>query len=135
MVVYNIALAQGGLNNQIFLISLYELPIMGIIAFILEGLFVEKLAIQITFKTLDAKNTQPIFITIFMSCMIVCLMCPSMSLVAILIHHHNDGINMISTWIQTTVLNFPMALCLQLFLVGPLVRSLFNLIFNKKQTN
>lgn len=41
MVVYNIALAQGGLNNQIFLIALYELPIMGIIAFILEELFVK----------------------------------------------------------------------------------------------
>ena len=51
-----------------------------------------------------------------MSCMIVCLMCPLMSLVATLIHYHNDGINMISTWTQTTVLNFPMALCLQLFL-------------------
>ncbi len=94
MVVYNIALAQGGLNNQIFLITLYELSIMGIIAFILEELFVEKLATKITFKTLDGKNTQPIFITIFMSCMIVCLMCPLMSLVATLIHH-NDGMNMI----------------------------------------
>lgn len=43
-------------------------------------------------------------------------MYPLMSLVDTLIHHHNDGINMISIWIQTTVLNFPMALCLQLFL-------------------
>ena len=62
MVVYNIALAQRGINNQIFLIALYELPIIGIIAFILEGLFVEKLATKITFNTLDAKNTQPILL-------------------------------------------------------------------------
>ena len=62
MIVYNIALAQRGINNQIFLIALYELPIIGIIAFILEGLFVEKLATKITFNTLDAKNTQPILL-------------------------------------------------------------------------
>ena len=36
MVVYNVALATGGLTAESFLLALYELPIMVPIAFVLE---------------------------------------------------------------------------------------------------
>jgi hypothetical protein len=53
-----------------------------------------------------------------------------MSFIATIIHH---GINFdfISNWIQAIILNFPMALFYQLFFAGPLVRFIFNKLFNK----
>jgi hypothetical protein len=42
MVTYNISLNTGGLTNEVFLIALTELPLMGIIAFMVEELFVSK---------------------------------------------------------------------------------------------
>lgn len=43
MVCYNMAIAMGGMNNKIFLLAFQELPIMGVIAFLLEFLVVERL--------------------------------------------------------------------------------------------
>ena len=54
MVCYNIAFDKGGMSNDIFLIALHELPIMGVVGFLLEFLFVGKCAQKITFK-LDCK--------------------------------------------------------------------------------
>ena len=36
MVCYNISTNMGGLSNEVFLMALQELPLMGVIAFILE---------------------------------------------------------------------------------------------------
>ena len=36
MVCYNISTNMGGLSNEVFLMALKELPLMGVIAFILE---------------------------------------------------------------------------------------------------
>ena len=36
MIAYNVAIGMGEMNNSVFLISLGELPIMGVIAFLLE---------------------------------------------------------------------------------------------------
>ena len=44
MVVYNVALNTGGVTGLTFLLALQELPIMVPIAFILEFLFVGKIA-------------------------------------------------------------------------------------------
>ena len=43
MVVYNVALATGGLTAESFLLALYELPIMVPIAFVLEFFAVGKI--------------------------------------------------------------------------------------------
>ena len=56
--------------------------------------------------------------------MIVCLMCPMMSFIATLLFK-NAGSNFIAVWFQTTVMNFPMALCWQIFGAGPLGRLIF----------
>ena len=49
---------------------------------------------------------------------------PLMSLAATILFQH-AGRQIIAVWLQTTALNFPMALCWQLFFAGPLVRFLF----------
>ncbi|EKC62014.1 hypothetical protein LEA_12061, partial [human gut metagenome] len=55
-----------------------------------------------------------------------------MSLAATLLFK-NAGSEVIAVWIQTTITNFPMALCWQLFFAGPVVRAVFSLIFREKK--
>ena len=125
MVCYNIALDKGGMSNEIFLIAFHEIPIMWPIACILEYFAVEKLATKLAFRIVTPKD-HPAFITIAISSMIVCLMCPVMSFIATLLFM-NPGKEIIALWLQKTAQNFPMALCWQIFFAGPGVRNLFGL--------
>ena len=50
MVCYNISTNMGGLSNEVFLMALKELPLMGVIAFILEFFLIGKLAQKIALK-------------------------------------------------------------------------------------
>ncbi|HEY9574053.1 MAG TPA: DUF2798 domain-containing protein [Lachnospiraceae bacterium] len=125
MICYNISISMGQLTNHVFLIALYELPIMWLIAFFLEFFLFENLAKKLAFRIVNPTD-KPIFILLAISSMIVCLMCPSMSLIATLLFKKNPK-DFLATWLQTTILNFPAALCLQIFFVGPFVRQIFSL--------
>ena len=58
-------------------------------------------------------------------------MCPIMSFAATLLFK-NAGGELVSVWVQTTVINFSMALCWQMFYAGPIVRFIFRNIFKEK---
>ena len=135
MICYNIALNTGGLTNQVFVAALGELPIMGIIAFILEFFFIEKLAPKLAFRFVDQKKDKPIFVTLALSTMIVCLMCPIMSFLGSVLVGFASPEKIISNWLKAFILNFPMALCSQLFYIGPFVRFIFNKIFKNKSNS
>ena len=81
MVCYNIALDKGGMSNEIFLLAFHEIPIMWPIACILEYFVVEKLSQKLAFRMVSPED-KPIFVTLAISSMIVCLMCPVMSFIA-----------------------------------------------------
>ncbi|CAI3595096.1 Conserved hypothetical protein [Clostridium neonatale] len=49
--------------------------------------------------------------------MTVCCMCPMMSLVATILFKGVD-VEFFAKWIQTVVIDFPMALCWQIFIAG-----------------
>lgn len=132
MICYNIAIGMGGMNNSVFLNAFGELPIMGVIAFILEFVFVGNITKKIAFKIVNQKETQPIFMILTISSLIVCFMCPLMSFFATILFNYSGIENLISTWLQITVRNFPMALCWQLFYAGPFVRFVFRKIFAKQ---
>lgn len=132
MVCYNVSLSMGGMSNKIFLIALGELPVMGVIAFIVEFLFVGKITKIITFKNLNPRETNTLFITLLISSLTVAFMCPIMSFIATILFNFNGMNNLIAIWLKTTVLNFPMALCWQLFYAGPAVRFIFRKIFKEK---
>jgi hypothetical protein len=126
MIVYNVALATGGVTNATFGMALHEMPIMVPVAFVLEFFVVEKLATALAF-TFMRPSDRPQFITYAISLMIVCIMCPIMSLVAtVLFKEPSFGM-----WVHTFGCNFPMALCWQMFYCGPLARFLFRLIFRR----
>ena len=94
------------------------------IAIALELLFVGKLSQKLAFRFVTPGKDPMIMIILGISAMSVCLMCPLMSLAATFLFK-NAGTEFVSVWFQTTVVNFPMALCWQLFIAGPLVRNVF----------
>ena len=55
----------------------------------------------------------------------VCLMCPAMSFVATLLFKDYQEAGLVGVWLQTAALNFPMALCWQIFFAGPAGRGIF----------
>ena len=127
MIFYNISLETGGAHNWTFLAALKELVIMAPIAFILDFFIVGKIAKKKTFSIINPERDNPFFIVLGISCVSILFMCPLMSFVATLLFK-NAGSEIIPVWMQTTVLNFPMAFFLQLCFAGPIVRRLFGLL-------
>ena len=120
MIVYNVALATGGVTNATFGMALHEMPIMVPVAFVLEFFVVEKLATRLAFSFMQPTD-RPQLITYAISTMIVCIMCPVMSLITTLLFKTPS----FGTWIETWGMNMPMALIWQLLYCGPLVRLIF----------
>lgn len=132
MICYNIAIETGGMRNQIFIMAVHELMIMWPAAIIIELLLAGRVAKKLAFRILTPDMKGPIFIILAISTMTVCVMCPVMSLVAVILFK-NPGGEFISVWLKTVVFNFPMAFFIQIFLVGPLVRFLFGMLFIRKE--
>ena len=133
MICYNISLNIGGMSNQVFLMAFGEMRIMWPVAFILEFFLVDSLAHKLAFRMVTPQD-RPIVITLAISIMIICIMCPIMSLIATFLFNDAPSFGM---WIKVWALNFPMAICYQMFYCGPFVRLIFRLIFrrNEKKEN
>ena len=124
MIVYNVALNTGGVvSGFTFLAATHELVFMAPIAFVLEFFVVSKLAGKLAFTVMKPTD-RPQFITYAISICICCIMCPTMSLIATVLFAH-PGNQVIAVWLQKFALNFPMALCWQIFFGGVFVRNLF----------
>ena len=146
MIVYNVALNTGGtvsgftvppvfsatlytggtVSGFTFLAAVHELVFMAPIAFVLEFFVVSKLAGMLAFKIMKPTD-RPQFITYAISICICCIMCPVMSLIATVLFKEPS----FGTWIRTWAMNFPMAICYQMFYCGPFVRLIFRLIFRR----
>ena len=124
MIVYNVVLNTGDFTGRTFLMALHEMPIMVPIAVILEFFMVEKLATRLAFSFMKPTD-RPQFITYAISLMIVCIMCPVMSLIATLLFKEPS----FTVWVKTWALNMPMALIWQLLYCGPLSRLIFRTLF------
>lgn len=115
-----------------FLDAFHELVIMGPIAFILDFFIIGYLAKKKAFQIVNLEKDNPFHLVIAISIVSIILMCPCMSLVATLLFK-NAGSQIIAIWLQTTVMNFPMAFFLQLCFAGPIVRFVFGKIFNENR--
>lgn len=124
MTVYTVALGAGGLTYMTFAIAIKEMWIEYVIVYILALFVVSPLALKLAFRSINPKEDKPIFVTLSIQCMTVCLMVPTITLIVTFIHNGFNA-NWFTSWITTAVKCFPMALCLQLFFVGPLVRHIF----------
>ena len=130
MICYNIYLNIGEMSNQVFLMAFHEMVIMWPVAFILEFFVVDNLAHKLAFRMVTPQD-RPIVITLAISVMIICIMCPVMSLIATLLFK-NAGSQFVAVWLQTTFMNFPVAFFWQLMYCGPLIRLIFRNLFPEK---
>jgi len=128
MEVYNTAIIHGGLSYPLLILPLGEMLILSLIVVVIQMMAGEHLARRLAFRLVDPQTDRPILIILAMSVMTVCCMCPMMSLVATILFKGIDK-QILVKWIQTTAINFPMALFWQLFIAGPLVRFLFRKLF------
>ncbi len=124
MICYNIAQNMGGMSNYVFLSAFHELWFMGPIAFIIDFFLVSHLAFRGARCIVNPEKENPFHFVLAISCTSVAIMCPIMSLIATILFKH-AGRELIAVWVQTTVINFPMAFFLQIFYAGPLVRLIF----------
>lgn len=132
MVCYNIAMSLGGMKDQVFLMALGEMRIMWPVSIILEMLVMEKPVMALT-KRVVGESTSFSLTLLVRSAITVSLMCPAMSFVATLLFKDFSSAGLISTWLQTSLFNFPMALAWQIFYAGPLCRLIFRTFFRREK--
>lgn len=118
MVAYNIVLNTGSLENWVFGAVFHEWPIMVLIAIALELVFVGRLAMKVAFRLVNPREAGQTQIMLAISAASVWIMCPCMSFFATLLFKDSHNAQFFAIWIQTTVMNFPMALC-SVFLCRP----------------
>ena len=129
MIVYNVAINSAtGLINQTFLIALKELPLEGIIVFILAYFVASPIAKRLAFKVVNPKEDNKMFIILSIQTFTVLIMVWLMSIYALIIEHLINS-NVLCNYIVLYCKNFIMAYPLQIFFVGPLVRNIFKIIF------
>ena len=129
MIVYNIALDMGQLTNQVFRLALAELPIMVPIAVILEMFVVSPIAAKLAFRVVRPTD-RPAVITLAISFVIVCIMCPIMSLIATGLFQSLS----FASWVQTLACNLPAAMLWQMCYCGPFSRLVFRTLFRRQLT-
>ena len=132
MVAYNIVLNTGSLENWVFGAVFHEWPIMVLIAIALELVFVGRLAMKVAFRLVNPREAGQTQIMLANSAASVWIMCPCMSFFATLLFKDSHNAQFLAIWIQTTVMNFPMALLLQFFFAGPITRRIFGALFREK---
>ena len=132
MICYNVALNVGGMKNMLFGAALGELPIMGTLAFVVDFFVVGPLAKKFAFRMFQPGKDKMIFVILAISVLSIWMMCPFMSLAATILFKNGLNKEILSIWLETTVLNFPMAFFWQLFVAGPLVRAIFGKLFPEK---
>lgn len=131
MTVYNISMETGGLTNSVFKESILNMWIPYCFAFIIEKFLIADVAKRLVFRILSPEKDNPIFMIIATSAFMVSFMAPIMSLFMTILHNGITN-NLISIWLTTVFKNFSMALCSQIFFIGPLVRFIFRNIFRKQ---
>lgn len=131
MTVYTVSLNMGGLSYLVLFLAIKEMWMEYVVVFLLVFFFITKNAMRLAFRFIDPKASQPILVTLSIQCMTCCQMVPIMTLFATLLHGGLTA-GWFTQWLQLAVICFPMALCAQVFFIGPLVRFIFRTLFKKQ---
>lgn len=123
MGLYNVALHTGGLQWNTFAITARSFPLEWIIGYLCALFLAGRIAPKLAFRV-ARPGDRSIFIILCIQTFTVCVMVPLMSLLGAL---ESGGItaDLPVRWIQTVVVNFLVAYPLQVFLIGPICRSIF----------
>ena len=124
MISYNQVMAADSVKALTFGSWLHEAIIMGPVIVVLEFAVIAPLAHKIAFWMIRNYTHDRIPVSIVISITTVCCVCPTASAAAVLlVRHITEGFG--AAWLAALSMNFPVALCWQLLVAGPLVRYSF----------
>lgn len=105
-------------------------------AYTLEVLLGSPLSFRLASKVFEPQSTHPVLFETAIICATVGIMCPAMSFIAAFLYYdYQAGFNMwtlLANWLRLVCYNFPFAFFSQLFFIQPFVRTVFKLIFARK---
>ena len=130
MTLYNNALAFG-FTYHCFKQALVEMWPEVIAAFLMVRLAANPLVGKLMHTVIDVNTAKKTTIAIVRAGCTAFFMCPCMTLF-VTIFHNGFSSDLLLLWLPKIVMNFPFALFLQIFYLGPLVRLLFRTIFRKQ---
>ena len=120
----------------------HMLPIWGIVviefacAFTLEMLVGSPLSFKLASKVFNPRETHPVLFETAIICATVGIMCPIMSFLAAFMYYpYYAGFHiftLLANWLKLVCFNFPFAFFTQLFFIQPFVRTVFKLIFCRR---
>lgn len=130
MTIYNMVLNTQNFENKTFLSALHSMWIEFVIVLICALFIAPPIAKNLAFRIVSI-NDKPILIILSIQTFTVITMVTIIT-AFIVILHNGLTIQFIPIYIKSYVINFAMALPLQIFLIGPLTRKIFKLIFRRK---
>jgi len=130
MTLYNSVL-ENGFTYSSFLKALTGMWYEALAACVIQTFIASPVVKKRVFHMLKPGVDHPLLITLAMAGCTVSVMAPIMTLFVTLLHHGFSA-NVPLLWLPKLALNFPFALCIQIFYVGPLVRFLFRILFKKQ---
>lgn len=105
------------------------------LAYTLECTMGSPCSFKLACKVFDPKTTHPVLFETAIICATIGLMCPAMSFLAAIIYYPYyagfDIFTLLANWFKLICYNFPFALFTQLFLIQPLICTVFKWIFAK----
>lgn len=120
-----------GTNLPIWAVLLVEFAF----AYTLEVIVGQRFSFRFASKVFDPRATHPVLFETAIICATVGIMCPSMSLIAAFLYYpYYEGFNfftLFADWGKLVCYNFPFAFFTQLFLIQPLIRTAFRLLFRR----
>lgn len=119
-----------------------HLPIWALIlveflfAFGLELVMGSPCSFKLASKVFQPRDVHPVLFETAIICTTVGLMCPAMSFIAAIIYYpFYEGfhvVKLLANWLELVCYNFPFAFFTQLFFIQPFVRTVFKLLFVRK---
>ena len=131
MTVYTVAIKTGGLSYSTFLTAIREMWLEYVIVFVLIFFVISKVAQKLAFRIVNPKEDREILVILTIQSFTVLCIVPVVTLIATFLHNGFTA-DWFTQWITSAFLCFPAAYCLQVFLVGPLVRFIFRCLFAKQ---
>ncbi len=108
-----------------------------VFAYGLECLVGSPCSFKLACKVFNIKEANPVLFETAIICATVGIMCPAMSFIAAWLYYPYyagfDFLTLMANWIRLVCFNFPFAFFSQLFFIQPLIRTLFKVIFRRKE--
>ena len=121
-----------GTNLPIWAVVITEF----VFAYTLEIFVGSPFSFRLASKVFDPAKTHPVLFETAIICATVGIMCPAMSFIAAFLYYpYYAGfsvVTLLANWLKLVCFNFPFAFFSQLFFIQPLIRTLFRLIFVRK---